>query len=107
MRNIIEHDGLMEVNKMDMIHIGVDNIVEQDMIKVIKPDKKYIYVHYRIDQLKLIRDEIIGLETDHFDIDGYVEDAKSVIASNFNVNKEEVIIMDYKYFGTELHFIDI
>ena len=107
MRNIIEHDGLMEVNKMDMISIGIDNIVEQDMIKIIKPDKKYIYVHYRIDQLKLIRDEIIGLETDHFDIDGYVEDAKSVIASNFNVNKEEVIIMDYKYFGTELHFIDI
>lgn len=107
MRNIIEHDGLMEVNKMDMISIGVDNIVEQDMIKIIKPDKKYIYVHYRIDQLKLIRDEIIGLDTDHFDIDGYVEDAKSVIAGNFNVDKEEVIIMDYKYFGTELYFIDI
>lgn len=107
MRNIIEHDGLMEVNKMDMISIGVDNIVEQDMIKIIKPDKKYIYVHYRIDQLKLIRDEIIGLDTDHFDIDGYVEDAKSVIAGNFNVDKKEVIIMDYKYFGTELYFIDI
>lgn len=107
MRNIIEHDGLMEVNKMDMISIGVDNIIEQDMIKIIKSDKKYIYVHYRIDQLKLIRDEIIGLETDHFDIDSYVEDAKSIIAGNFDVDKEEVIIMDYKYFGTELHFIDI
>ena len=106
MRNIIEHNELKN-SKTDMVHIGVDNIVEQDMIKIIKPDKKYIYAHYRIDQLKLIRDEIIGLETDHFDIDGYVEDAKSVIASNFNENKEEVIIMDYKYFGTELHFIDI
>ena len=92
---------------MDMVHISVGNTAEQDIIKIIKPEKKYIYVHYRIDKLKLIRDEIIGLETDHFDIDGYVEDAKSVIASNFNVDKEEVIIMDYKYFGTELHFIDI
>lgn len=92
---------------MDMVHISVGNVAEQDMIKIIKPDKKYIHVHYRIDQLKLIRDEIIGLETDHFDIDGYVEDAKSVIASKFNVDKEEVIIMDYKYFGTELYFIDI
>ena len=79
------------------------------MMNIVKPEKKYIYVHYRIDQLKLIRDrdEIIGLETDHFDIDGYLEDAKSVIASNFNVDKEEVIIIDYKYFGTELYFIDI
>lgn len=77
------------------------------MMNIVKPDKKYIFVHYRIDQLKLIRDEIIGLETDHFDIDGYVEDAKSVIAGNFNINREEVIITDYKYFGTELHFIDI
>ena len=78
-------------------------------MNIVKPEKKYIYVHYRIDQLKLIRDrdEIIGLETDHFDIDGYLEDAKSVIASNFNVDKEEVIIIDYKYFGTELYFIDI
>ena len=107
MRHFIEHDGLMEVNKMDMIHIGVDNIIEKDMIEIIKPDKKYIYVHYRIDQFKLIRDEIIGLETDHFDIDGSVEDAKSIIAGNFNVDKKEVIIMDYKYFGTELYFIDI
>ena len=107
MRNIIEHNELKNP-KTDMVHIGVgDNIVEQDMIKIVKPDKKYIYVHYRIDQLKLIRDEIIGLETDHFDIDGYVEDAKSVIASILNVDKEEVIIMDYKYFGTELYFIDI
>lgn len=91
---------------MDMVHISVCNTAEQDMIKIIKPEKKYIYVHYRIDQLKLIRDDIICLITDHFDIDGYVEDAKSVIASNFNVDKDEVIIMDYKYFGTELHFID-
>ena len=107
MRHIIEHDGLSHT-KTDMVHISVDNnIIEQDMIKIIKSDKKYIYVHYRIDQLKLIRDEIIGLETDHFDIDGYVEDAKSIIAGNFNVDKEEVIVMDYKYFGTELHFIDI
>ena len=28
-------------------------------------------------------------------------------AGNFNVDKKEVIIMDYKYFGTELYFIDI
>lgn len=107
MRHIIEYNELKN-SKTDMVHIGVgNNIIEQDMVKIIKPDKKYIYVHYRIDQLKLIRDEIIGLETDHFDIDGYVEDAKSVIASIFNVDKKEVIIMDYKYFGTELHFIDI
>lgn len=107
MRHIIEHDELKN-SKTDMIHIGVgNNIIEQDMIKIVKPDKKYIYVHYRIDQLKLIRDGIIGLDTDHFDIDGYVEDAKSIIAGNFNVDKEEVIIMDYKYFGTELYFIDI
>lgn len=107
MRHIIQHNGLKYL-KRDMVHIGVgNNIVEQDMIKIVKPDKKYIYVHYRIDQLKLIRDEIIGLETDHFDIDGYVEDAKSIIAGNFGVDKEEVIIVDYKYFGTELYFIDI
>ena len=74
---------------------------------MIKPDKKYIYVHYRIDKSKLIRDEIIGLETDHFCIDSYVEDAKFIIAIKFNVDKEEVIIMDYKYFGTELYFINI
>lgn len=76
------------------------------MMNIVKPDKKYIFVHYRIDQLKLIRDEIIGLDTDHFDIDGYVEDAKSIISGNFNVDKEEVTIMEYKYFGTELYFID-
>ena len=69
--------------------------------------KKCIYVHYRIDKFKTIRDEIIGLDTDHYDIDGYIDDAKSVIAKNFGVDKEEVIIMDYKYFGTELYFIDI
>jgi len=107
MIHIIEHDGL-KYPKTDMVHIGVDNnIVEQDMIKIIKSDKKYIYVHYRIDQLKLIRDEIIGLDNDHSDIDGYIEDAKFIIAGNFDVNKEEVIIMDYKYFGTDLYFIDI
>ena len=68
--------------------------------------KKYIYVHYRIDKFKTIRDEIIGLDTDHYDIDGYIDDAKSIIARNFGVDKEEIIIMDYKYFGTELYFTD-
>lgn len=91
---------------MDMVHISVGNTAEQDIIKIIKPDKKYIHVHYRIDKLKLIRDDLICLETDHFDIDGYVEDAKSIIASKFNVDKEEVIITDYKYFGTELYSKD-
>ena len=68
--------------------------------------KKYIYVHYRIDQLKLIRDDIICLTTDHFDIDGYLNDVKTLIIDIFNVDEKEVTIMEYKYFGTELHFID-
>lgn len=108
MRHIIEHNELKNP-KTDMVHIGVgNNIMEQDMIKIIKPDKKYIYVSYKINSplIKTVRNDIICLTTDHFDIDGYVEDAKSVIVDIFDVDEEEVTIMEYKYFGTELHFID-
>ncbi len=115
------------------------------MMDTIKPNKKYVYVRYCIDQLKLkysidqlklmksfyglcckniciyknsfinnnetienqIRDEIIGLNTDHPSIWDYIEDAKSIIANRFGVNIENVVIFDYKYFGSELIFTDI
>ena len=77
-------------------------------MNIVKPDKKYIYVRYKIDSslIKTIRDDIICLITDHFDIDGYLNDVKTLIIDIFDVDEEEVTIMEYKYFGTELHFID-
>lgn len=79
------------------------------MMNIVKPDKKYIYVSYKINSplIKTVRNDIICLTTDHSDIDGYLNDAKTFIINNFDVDEEEVTIMDYKYFGTELYFIDI
>ncbi len=72
------------------------------MMDIIKPNKKYVYVRYCIDQLKLIRNEIIGLEADYPGIWDYIDDAKSIIANRFEINIEDIIIIDYKYFGSEL-----
>lgn len=77
--------------------------------------KKYMYVHYRVDSHKIIRDVIVGINGDYYDIDKYIEEARKIIAKRWSMSFqniicsmsfENIIVMDYKFFGTELNFID-
>ena len=101
------YDG--EINILYQPHPFYPNNKDRELYDIKdEKEKKYIYVRYKINSslIKTIRDDIICLITDHSDIDGYLNDAKTLIIDIFNVDEEEVTIMEYKYFGTELHFID-
>ena len=110
--NWLEYMGIVDDSFSFHIHsmnsVKASNmkaIIERNGWKYIQiEEKKHIYIKYKIDSVEITRDTIIELYTDHYDIDGYIDDAKRVIADKWKVQEDDIIIIDYKYFGTELEF---